>query len=279
MTRTTRFGLLAALPAALLAISALAQTAPPTTATPANGASKLFEHMLKKYDANGDGKISHDEYIAAATAHFQAIDAQHAGKINAAEIATSPNAAKRIERRAEGLVQHLDTAGNGYITQDEFLAAAKKRFARLDKQGNGQLTLDELTPRFGRRGDANGVIAQAAQAHFAKLDTNHDGVVTLDEYLAFATADYQALDTAHNGQVTAAEIAASPKAQERAAKIAAGLVKHLDTDGDGVVSQDEFLGAAEKRFARMDKNGDGYIEADEVHGHSWAHGGKARNDG
>lgn len=276
MSRTIRLSLLAALPVAVLAINALAQTSNPTA--PSDTTSKFFQHMLQKLDTNGDGKISLDEYLAAATAHFRAIDTQNKGSVDAAQIATSPNATKRIDRRAEALVKHLDTAGAGYVTQDEFLAAAQKRFARLDKKGDGKLTPDELVPRW-EHGAKDGKVAQYAQAHFDKLDANHDGVVTLAEYIAFATADYQQLDAAHNGQVTASEIANSPKTQERAAKVAAGIVKHLDTNGDGVVSQDEFLAAAQKRFARMDKNGDGYIEADEVGSRHWAHGGKpSRNN-
>lgn len=283
MSGSTRLGLLAALPMAILAVSALAQSSNPA---PASGtASKMFEHMLKKMDTNGDGRISLDEYIAAATARFHAIDTQNKGSIDAAQIASSPSAVKRIDHRAEAVVKHLDTAGNGYVTQDEFLDAAKKRFARLDKKGDGALTPDELTPpRWAHHATANAPanskVAQFEQNRFDALDTNHDGVVTLTEFLAAATADYQALDTAHNGKVTAGEIASSPKTQERAAHVAAGIVKHLDTNGDGVVSQDEYIAAAQKRFAHLDKNGDGFIDADEITSHHWAHGGKpARNDG
>jgi Ca2+-binding EF-hand superfamily protein len=284
MSGFTRLGLLAALPLAIAAVSALAQS---NDTAPASGAtSKFFEHMIKKMDTNGDGRISLDEYLAAATTHFRAIDTQNKGSVDAAQIATSPNAIKRMDRRATALVKHLDTAGNGYVTQSEFLDAAKKRFARLDKKGDGALTADELAPprwahRDGANADkANGKFAQFEQKRFAALDTNHDGVVTLTEYLAYASADYQTLDAAHNGKVTASEIASSPKAQERAAHVAAGLVKHLDTNGDGVVSQDEFIAAAQKRFAHIDKNGDGFIDANEITSHRWAHANKpARNDG
>lgn len=282
MSRTTRFGLLAALPVAMLAINALAQTADPGSAPGAP--SRFYEHMLKKLDTNGDGRISLDEYLAAAKAHFQTIDTQNKGIIDAAQIASSPGAVKRIDRRAEMLVKHLDTAGNGYVTKDEFLDAAKKRFARLDTQGNGKLTIDEFeTARWPHAHDAktnaSSKFAAQAQARFDAIDANHDGVVTIDEYVAFAAADYQSLDAAHNGQVTASEIASSPKAAERAGHVDAAIVKRLDKNGDGVVSQDEFVAAAQKRFERMDKNGDGFIDADEIPVHRWAHGKSNRNDG
>ena len=41
-------------------------------------------------------------------------------------------------------------------------------------------------------------------------------------------------------------------------------MKKMDTDGDGVVSKDEFMAHAEKKFSRKDKNGDGVISADEM---------------
>jgi Ca2+-binding EF-hand superfamily protein len=51
--------------------------------------------------------------------------------------------------------------------------------------------------------------------------------------------------------------------------VANRFVEHMDTNGDGVVSQDEFLAAAKARFAKIDKNGDGFIDADEMAGQRW----------
>jgi Ca2+-binding EF-hand superfamily protein len=272
MSRITRHTTLAALPLAALSIAALAQTANPPAAAPH---SDFFQHMLQKMDTNSDGRISLDEYLAAATARFKSIDTKNKGSIDAADLAASPQAMERIDHRAEGLVRRLDTAGNGYVTQDEFVAAAQKRFARLDKNGDGKLTPDELTGRWARGGDAaaqgNGRGGKFAAERFNKLDTNHDGVVTLDEYVAAATALFHQYDTAGNGKVTAAEIAASPKTQDRAISVATRMVKRMDTNGDGSVSLDEYLAAAKTRFAKIDKNGDGYLDATEVGaGRHWA---------
>lgn len=41
-------------------------------------------------------------------------------------------------------------------------------------------------------------------------------------------------------------------------------MKKMDTDGDGVVSKDEFMAHAEMKFGKKDKNGDGVISADEM---------------
>jgi Ca2+-binding EF-hand superfamily protein len=277
MSRTNTLAMLTALPVAVLSIAAFAQNADPAaTARPA-----FFEHMLEKMDTNGDGRISLNEYLASATARFKAIDTKNTGNIDAAQIGNSPAVAERGVHRAATLVARLDKAGNGYITRDEFLAAANKRFTRLDKDGNGKLTLDELAAGrgHGRRAAMAGKRAEFAQKRFDKLDTNHDGVVTKEEYLAAATAMYGEFDAQHNGKVTAREIAASPRAQERVARVTQRIVKHLDTNGDGVVSQAEYLAAAQKRFTRLDKNGDGFIDSDELPARRWAHGAKPTPSG
>lgn len=254
MSRTTRIAsVLAALPLAALSIATIAQDA----AVGPDARPSLYSHMLQKMDTNGDGRISLDEYLAAAAARFKQIDTHNKGSVDAAQLASSPMAAERLLRRAKMMVMRLDTTGNGYVTQDEFMAATTKRFARLDRNGDGKLSPDELGKRFD------------------KLDANHDGVVTRDEFLAAATTMYRQFDTQHNGRVTASEIAASPKAQERAAHGADRAIKRMDSNGDGVVSQDEFLAAAHKRFSRLDKNGDGSITADEMPAHRWAHGAKS----
>jgi hypothetical protein len=43
--------------------------------------------------------------------------------------------------------------------------------------------------------------------------------------------------------------------------------QHEDTNGDGAISKDEALAAADKRFARLDTNGDGVLTQDEMKAH------------
>lgn len=272
MSRTTRLAALAAIPLTALSLCAAAQSAQPA---PAPGTRPdFFAHMLETMDSNHDGRISLDEFVAAAGARFKSIDTQNKGSIDAADIAASPEAVARIDHRAEAIVKRLDTAGHGYVTKDEFLAAAQDRFARMDSNGDGKLTPDELTARGahgGKPARADGRRADFAQKYFEKLDANHDGVVSKDEFMAAAAAKFAQFDTAGDGKVTAAEIETSPKTQDRAVRGAERFVRHMDTNGDGVVSQDEYVAAAKARFARLDRNGDGYIDADEAKsGHHWA---------
>jgi len=82
-----------------ISLTAFAASTDSTPATP-----KLFERMLKKWDANHDGRISLEEYLAAATTRFQQIDTRHTGAVDAQQIANSPPALERMQRRAEVLV-------------------------------------------------------------------------------------------------------------------------------------------------------------------------------
>jgi Ca2+-binding EF-hand superfamily protein len=295
MSCTIRLAVLTALPVAALSICALAQNVAPASRSPSQ--PSFFQHMLEKMDTNGDGRISLDEYLATATTRFKGIDAQNKGSIDAADIASSPETVKRDQHMAQFMIKRLDTAGQGYVTQDEFLAAAKKRFARLDKKGDGRLTPDELTgPRWSQHAHGTPAAtasataatasdtpannraqfaqkrAQFAQKHFDALDTNHDGVVTEDEYLAAATAKFKKLDTEGSGKVTAQELAASPQTLKRDARRAQFEVKRMGADSNGEVSLDQYLATAKTRFGKLDKNGDGYIDADELPAHHWAHG-------
>lgn len=42
-----------------------------------------------------------------------------------------------------------------------------------------------------------------------------------------------------------------------------GMIRHMDTDGDGRVSQAEHQAATAGRFQKLDANGDGFVTADE----------------
>ena len=274
---------LAALPVAALSVCALAQTAD-------SGHPSFYQLMLQKMDTNGDGRISLDEYVAAATTRFKSLDTQNKGSVDAADIAAAPVTLQRDEKIATAIVKHLDKSGKGYITQDDVVAAAKARFAKLDKNGDGKLTPDELTARGMHASAANANAtsanpqwqqkrAEMKQKYFDRIDTNHDGVITQDEYVAAATARFNKADTNGSGEITAQQIASSPRMVKREQRFAAREVKHMDTNGDGVVSQDEYIAAAKARFAKLDKNGDGFIEADEVPAHRWAHAKQSATGG
>ena len=45
------------------------------------------------------------------------------------------------------------------------------------------------------------------------------------------------------------------------------MFERQDTNGDGVISKDEFLASAEKKFDKMDADGNGSVSKDEAKAH------------
>ncbi len=147
---------LAALCSAPLTTFAQSNDAPAATAAGAH--PPVFDHMLKKMDSDGDGKISSAEFQAAAAARFNAIDSQGTGKITAEQIANSKPAKERDQKLAEREVKKIGS--NGVITKDQYLAAAQARFAKLDRNGDGYITADEMPAGHGAQRKPGGADTQ-----------------------------------------------------------------------------------------------------------------------
>ncbi|GGD06550.1 hypothetical protein GCM10011342_14280 [Aquisalinus flavus] len=113
---------------------------------------------------------------------------------------------------------------------------------------------------------------------FERVDTNGDGVITPAERDAAKLAMFIELDADGNGYVTEEEMKAAQEARrtgmkermaERIAERRAGAgneardrgnpVDRLDTDGDGVISQAEFLAHEPEHLDKVDTDGDGNI--------------------
>jgi Ca2+-binding EF-hand superfamily protein len=101
-----------------------------------------------------------------------------------------------------------DRDGDGFITFDEVMSYEQKQFKRADKNGDGKLSLREFVA--GVPQDQPDEV-QRYYRRFNAMDADHDGLVTLDEMTTFYRF----------------------------------LLKTSDTNGDGYVSLQEWLGATE----------------------------------
>ena len=100
-------------------------------------------------------------------------------------------------------------------------------------------------------------------AMFEAFDLNADGQVTREEVDQFRADRFAEVDTNGDGTVSEAEFVAH--AQARAAERAAERFSALDADGDGALGPDVLASTQlGDMFARLDQNDDGVITQDEL---------------
>ncbi|MCB1493501.1 MAG: EF-hand domain-containing protein [Rhodobiaceae bacterium] len=115
---------------------------------------------------------------------------------------------------------------------------------------------------------ANGYAAdRRADILFSIADQNGDGAISRSELDALKAARFARADRNGNGQIDAAEIeAAKARIKRRAALVMTlsdGLGDRLDTNGDGVISRDEYLSGS-PLFALADRDGDSRVTRAEL---------------
>lgn len=185
--------------------------------------------MLMRADANGDGIITHAEWLAAAATRFERMDANKDGKLSGDE---------------------LHGRDDGEITKEAYMAKADERFQKLDTNHDGKITKDEIdamTARFrdggGRGGhgdmgpppgagpdgkgpdgdhgpDGHGPWGKGPHHGMhdmlEKVDTNHDGKISREEMRAAADARFDKLDTNKDGFIDKAEMDAAHDRMKKA---------------------------------------------------------------
>jgi Ca2+-binding EF-hand superfamily protein len=130
------------------------------------------------------------------------------------------------------LIGHLDTDGDGYVDEDEFidsrLASVDEQFDRRDMDGDGLLNEDEASRP--RHRDGNPTVREEVIACVRETIADWEGPHEVEDHF----------DT-------------------------------VDTDGDGYISLVELSTALQERayvlFDRIDSNGDGLISLEEVEAH------------
>jgi Ca2+-binding EF-hand superfamily protein len=109
-------------------------------------------HMLTRADANSDGAITREEFLARPIEHFERLDANDDGVISADERPQRSERGERRERRADR--PNPDTNGDGSFSRAEFTAMGAAMFERLDANDDGRVTQEEARASRGhhRRG-------------------------------------------------------------------------------------------------------------------------------
>lgn len=102
---------------------------------------------MERADANNDGNITREEFLARPIEQFERLDANKDGVIDAGERPQRPGRGEGPERRAgepgRGPV-NPDADNDGRVTQAEFAAAGTSMFDRLDANHDNRVTREEV---------------------------------------------------------------------------------------------------------------------------------------
>lgn len=233
-------------------------------------------------DADGDGKMSREEYYSpslgtkweqAAKTEAVEFDADGDGFLSLLEFTATPQdplAAKEVFELA-------DENADGFLDYSEFLklqppsrkAAQHRSFYSWDADNDQRLSLEE----YGRKGQD---VVPSLKNKYLACDTNRDGKVSREEYVAphlntrweqAAKDEALRFDVDRDGSLTLLEFAMTPHGPQASEE----LFPVMDANGDGVLNRFEFLKIRPKdvwpamgaAFLHADANGDDQLSTTE----------------
>jgi Ca2+-binding EF-hand superfamily protein len=94
--------------------------------------------MIMRADANGDGKVTREEF---ADAQFARMDRNKDGVIDAKDFEGMPDG---MAERVKGMVMRADANGDGKVTKEELVKATTPMFDRFDTNHDGAITKEEI---------------------------------------------------------------------------------------------------------------------------------------
>ncbi len=110
---------------------------------PGRGSAGAAEGLFQRYDSNGDGVVTLDEFMAERRHSLLGMDKNGDGFVSQDEyIAGAPDAMPMPRRTA--MFAALDKNGDGKLSPDEIDAASRAIFHILDQRGDGRLTAQDF---------------------------------------------------------------------------------------------------------------------------------------
>lgn len=197
----------------------------------------------------------------------------------------------------------LDADGDGSISRAEFAAPMDAAFARMDKDGDGRLSEDELAAGGPPHGPGGGDVmvwhgepGEGGPHRFEMRmggDLPEGGARVEERTMVFTRGDgpghppvmvrhggpggedeEQVMVWVSDGDGPGHPMPVGPgehRVEFRRFGGPEGAPADIDADGDGRVTEDEFLAPMRDAFRRMDKDGSGALEGDENGGERQVH--------
>lgn len=159
------------------------------------------------------------------------------------------------------------------VTADEFDARTRERFARLDKNSDGVIDAAEVEAELTRATEGRAPIREQMMQRFgARFDANRDGKITRQEALDRAKRDFARMDLDGDGRITDADLPPMMRGRGVLKGEAGGIggpgragfflgrIIGADANKDGIITLDEFVAEAGRRFDLLDRNKDSAID-------------------
>ena len=106
------------------------------------GKGQHWDAFAKKFDANADGKVSKEEFLAKRPG-FDRIDGNKDGSVTADEVKAMPAVQKR-GGSGQNFVARFDEDKDGKVTTAEYDTKRTKLFEKIDKNKNGAIEQSEF---------------------------------------------------------------------------------------------------------------------------------------
>jgi len=262
----------------------------PDRGRPGGGERPSVDQIMKRFDTDGDGKLTKAELPGPMAERMMRADANSDGAVTKEELAES---LKRLAggMRGQGggrgmpepeqVLKRLDANGDGKLTKDELPEPMAERMMQADANGDGAITKEELVEarkRFagGGRGQGGGRGMPDPEQMFKRFDKNSDGKLSKDELPPQLAERLLKADTDKDGAVSKSELEEArkkfagqrggpgPGPGGRGGQNPGEMFDRMDRDGDGKLTKDELPERFAERLMRADTDGDGAVSKEEL---------------
>lgn len=176
---------------------------------------RMGQRMLRRFDADKDGKVTKEEFVAGIRKMFAEMDLNNDGKITdddlppmmrGRNVLAGGQGGPGLRHMGHGMggmldrLREADANKDGVITVDEVVAAAGTRFAQMDRNKDGVL---DAADRDAMRKE---MTDYRVKRFIHAFGADKDGKITREQFAAKANERFAMMDLDGNGTISREEM-------------------------------------------------------------------------